>query len=483
MEKALLPKLWKILKAGGSGNAEVIYPHLLPLLSKLNKEILDEKTSQFYSNFFENINIGLTSRVIHPTSSRAEVTAIATAYYECMRFVVIQLRKHNVIENQEDLTEYCIKLVQTHVIDVIGLLLKNSSSRNSKYILIRMIDLIHFWTANMADDQLYTAFVEYFWANVFQVVEDSYPVDDSDAENRLDLTYELVQCLRTRQSHKSKGAKVKFDFDAATNVVDSVAAVEPETTVSIDTQLIELVLKLSKMYVKKTTETTNSAFIDHLENLLKTFGNLEFYQQLAVNRGHISKLYDKFACWLLVSHLRQENVVDIILMLYPHLNKNERMALLNKLVKFPNATVQSWTLSRILSHPLCVDPDVVSLIGQQCVIDLLMKAANAVTNGTETGNINLLHKCFFQNESGDILIDYKTCDQLVDILLAPLEDDDPADEVLDTCASFLSQILPVVCFDENKKSVQKKIFLCLFAIGCHKVVSLNYTMNQHYMPD
>lgn len=471
IEKALLPKLWKILKTGGGGSAETIYPHLLPLLSKLNKGILGEKTTQFYSNFFENTNIGLSSRIIHPTSSRAEVTAIATAYYECLQFVVIQLRCNNVFGTAEELTDYCIQLAQAHIIDVIGLLLNSSAAHNGKFVLARMILLVQFWGQNVTENQLYAALVQHFWSNVYSVVDKSFATVDNDTGKRLELTLELVQCLRSRPSHKPKGAKVKFNLDETTDEVDCVR-VEAESNVAIDAQLPDFVLQLSKMYVKKISDTTNSAFIDHLENLLKIFGNVDFYRQL-VDGGSITKLYDKFACWLLIGHLRQENVVDLILMLYPHLNAEERIALLTKLVKFPNSMVQNWILSRILSHPLCVDPDVVQFIGQQSVIELLVKAAKAVTDGSSE-NINLLHKCFFQNESGDILIDCNTCEQIANILLEPLSAEEPNEEVLDTCASFLAQIVPVVCGDGQKKSIQKNLFLSLFALSCHKVVSERY---------
>lgn len=471
MEKALLPKLWKILKTGGNGSAETIYPHLLPLLSKLNKDILNEKTLQFYTNFFENFKIGLSSRVTHATSSRAEVTAIATAYYECLQFVVIQLRSSGSLGNPEEIKEFCTQLVQTHVIDTIGMLLENSASHNGKFVLARIILLIQFWTQNASDNDLYTTLVNYFWSSLFAVVDKSFSAENDNVAHRLDLTFDLIQYLRSRNAHKSKVAKVKFNLDETNDEVDCVGVTEAERNVPLETELSEFALKLCKMYVKKISETTNSVFINHLENLLKIFGNGEFYSKLSADVGNISKLYDKFACWLLVSHLRQENVVDLILMLYPHLNASERAALLTKLIKFPNATVQNWTLSRILSHPLCVDPDVVLLISQQNISDLLLKAARAVVENTAT-DINLMHKCFFQNESGDILIDSNTCEQLIDILSEPLGDD-AGDEVLDTCASFLAQIMPVICSDEKKKSIQTTMFLNLFRLSCNKQKSAN----------
>ena len=39
VRKAVLPKLWSVLKNGGSGCATVIFPNLLPFLSKVPSEV------------------------------------------------------------------------------------------------------------------------------------------------------------------------------------------------------------------------------------------------------------------------------------------------------------------------------------------------------------------------------------------------------------------------------------------------------------
>lgn len=50
-----LPKFWKVLKEGGQGNASIIYPNLLPLMSHLSPNL---DINNFYGNYFENIQIG-----------------------------------------------------------------------------------------------------------------------------------------------------------------------------------------------------------------------------------------------------------------------------------------------------------------------------------------------------------------------------------------------------------------------------------------
>lgn len=481
MEKALLPKLWKTLKNGGDGNAETIYPHLLPLLSKLNKDVLGDKILPFYRNFFENIDTGLRSRIVHQASGRADITAIATAYYECIQYVIIQLQ--TIIkadtELEDEVNELYEKILNNHVLEFISFLLETNTSQNGKYVLGRIVVLLQFWSHNKNDKKLYDKLLLTFWTELYATIEKAFSIekDDQHLIKNLDLIAEFIQEMRNDGEKKAKSQKVKFNFDEVIPAADDADAESQKTKskrhLSLEASLTEFVIQLCKLYMKKISETNNSVYIGYLESLLKTYGNEEFFGKLSGQTGEISKLYDKFACWLLIAQLRLESVVDIILMLYPYLSVSEKSKLLNKLVKFPNEIVQYWILSRILSHPLCTEPDVIRLVAQQAAIDLLLKSAKYVTEGEVTENINLLHKCFFQNENGDILIDCKTCEAVIDILSKPLNSPSADDNVLDTCARFLAQVMPIVCSDAQKKRLQIDMFLRLFQLSLNKQVYSN----------
>ena len=60
----MLPKLWSTFKNGGSGNATVIYPNLLPFLGKIPTDIIGEDTG-FYKAWFENMKQGYVHIIIH----------------------------------------------------------------------------------------------------------------------------------------------------------------------------------------------------------------------------------------------------------------------------------------------------------------------------------------------------------------------------------------------------------------------------------
>lgn len=461
MEKALLPKLWKVVKAGGNGNAVVIYPHLLPLLAKLNGEALGQKLQTFYTDFFKNMNIGMISRSMQ--QSRLEISAISTAYYECLQYVIIQMQRVNLLPI-EDLTGFCKELVKEHLVDVIAWCLSDEQ-HCSKFVFAQVSSICNYWTQNSPDNLLYAAILHYFWEEIFTVLEKS--LDNNDRlERTLNLHYELVQSFRTGQSHRTK-PKVKFST-AGDDEVDTSSTPKSATVRLIDFN--ETAFRLCTIYMKRTTETMSPLFVNNLENLLKAFGNSEFLLRLSGDAG-VAKLYDKFSVWLLIAQLRQENVIDIILQLYPFLSVEEKSALLMKLVKFPNEQVQSWVIARLLSHPLCVEPDITKLLGQPNVRKVLLKCAQSVVDGDTKDNINFLHKCFFQNEAGDILIDGETCRAIIEVIAAAFDDTGRVG-VLDTCASFLAQIMPVICSDDAKKDLQNFMFLQFFQFSVNKNVSL-----------
>lgn len=140
------------------------------------------------------------------------------------------------------------------------------------------------------------------------------------------------------------------------------------------------------------------------------------------------------------------------------------------LPQIPIKAVQSWIILRALSHPLCLEPDISKLLRMPEVTEHLLECAGAVSNGVLKENLIILHKCFFQTESGDILIDNETCEKIIGIICEPLTDPTKINS-LDSCGSFLAQIMPVLCSDDKKKSLQRKVFLIMFEFSINKVIS------------
>ncbi|KAK7926168.1 hypothetical protein WMY93_008478 [Mugilogobius chulae] len=86
-KKGFLPKLWVLLKDGGKGMAKAFHPNLMPLLSKLPKEITDPQID-FLTTFFTSLIHGLSSE--RAASSPSESAVIVTSTVECLRYCILQ---------------------------------------------------------------------------------------------------------------------------------------------------------------------------------------------------------------------------------------------------------------------------------------------------------------------------------------------------------------------------------------------------------
>lgn len=484
LEKAFLPKLYKILKNGGNGSAETIYPHFLPLLPKLNRDILGEKVLTFYSNFFEHLNAGLRVQLAYKANNRSEITAIATAYYECLQYILSQIPSFppEAFEGDLDLEQFNLNLLQAHVIDVIAYLLSGANIHNGKQVLIRIVELIQFWNQNRDNNQIYSTLLTRFWDDIYLTIENSFGLTDQDQQIRqkLELIHDLVQIFRSKSMkvQKTKPSKVKFNIDTETesnDQVDGDVKKSSEPTTFFADEIYELIVKLCKFYIKKTSDSVSDHFVRPLEYLLSEFGNMSKLFEQICGSTDITKLYDKFASWLLLSEIRSESVFNITMMLYQHLDTTEKSKLLNKLIKFPNESVKNWTLSRLLSHPLCTEPNVLRLLSQPIVTAQIIKNTQELIKGNTIDTINLLHKCFFQTENGEILIDNNTCESIIEILCNALTEKNVDENILNACVSFLSQVMPIICGDEQKGKIRDSMFVKLFAlcVDKHRMSILN----------
>ncbi|KAK3915910.1 E3 ubiquitin-protein ligase listerin [Frankliniella fusca] len=84
-EKLVLPKLLKVCREGGKGSAAVVFPSLLPLLSKMPSSIVKD-TNTFHCKFFSSIQTGFTQRTVQ--LSMSESKAVANAFVECLQYII-----------------------------------------------------------------------------------------------------------------------------------------------------------------------------------------------------------------------------------------------------------------------------------------------------------------------------------------------------------------------------------------------------------
>ncbi|XP_058066938.1 E3 ubiquitin-protein ligase listerin [Anopheles bellator] len=460
-EKAVFPKLWKLLKSGGAGNAACIYPHMLPLVSGCTREVLGaERLAKFYSLFFESINEGLKA----VQTSRSDVSAISQAYYEVFQYVIVHSVRDGAMTDAE-MGEFCMNLLERHLIGVISWCITSEASCG-KYVFQNMTNLLDHWCQHSASHGLYMELLATFWERLYEVIKDSVNCKENPP-SITDSHLDLVQNLR-RNSYK----RVQFPVEIATNdaVDGSGNASSNDRAILFESKIEQLVYKICQLYIAKITVDREREYLVQLEQFMRAFQRREMFVFLADGSENLKPLFDPFARWLQDPKLQSEYVVDVIFILYQYLNAEERLLVLNKWIKMANKTVRNWIITRALSHPLCQDPNIKRFLSQTEASETIVDCAREVANGNTKDNMILLQKCFFVQKSGEILIDAKTCGKIIETITAPLLSTE-AEEVHDVCISFLAQTMPIICGDESLSELYRPLFRTLFDFTVHNVES------------
>lgn len=467
VNKMLLPKLWKVLRSALFPC--VIFPNLLPLISKFNKAMLPgEQLHNFYLKFFENINFGL----INVQMGKSETSAVASAYYETFKYIIMQVANDADVSSEDKLS-FCSNLLDDHVIAVIFWCI-NTEGFFGKHIFHHIANMLYFWSKNSGSVELYRLLLLRFWSELYQILKSSLE-SNSNIRNITSNHVEFIRNLKSSsQTQKVRSVKIKFNDEAEESKATSQSNEKPEESANeaFTKQLNELVYKLCGDYTERISSTQDIEFVESFEVLIKEYQSEELFRHLAKwnnpEEVNICTLYDTFSSWLLEEELRCESVIEIILVLYKFLKPCEKIDLLNRWIQVPS--VQSWIILRALSYPLCIEPDITKLLKTKEVTNHLVECAKNVTNGVYKENLIILQKCFFQTEDGKILIDTETCERIVDVISEPLTDESRISQ-MDQCASLLAQIFPVICFDAEKEKLQRKIFLSLFDFSIKKELS------------
>ncbi|KAL2094366.1 hypothetical protein ACEWY4_009085 [Coilia grayii] len=135
-KKGVMPKLWVLLKEGGRGLATALHPNLLPFISKLPEEITTPSLD-FYSTFFTNVILGLSSE--RAISSPSESAAIVVATVECLRYCLLQ----HTGEDQE-LQRVQSMLITDQLLPLLASALE-SSSLQSGPLFTQVADMLLSW--------------------------------------------------------------------------------------------------------------------------------------------------------------------------------------------------------------------------------------------------------------------------------------------------------------------------------------------------
>ncbi|GJQ69098.1 hypothetical protein Trydic_g6262 [Trypoxylus dichotomus] len=470
VEKVVLPKLYKVLKEGGQGNASVIYPNMLPFLSHLPPSI---DNNVFYFNFFDNMRLGLKQR--NTISSRSETSAVSITLIECIQYTVMK--------NQSNI-QLCEKLIKSELMPTLEWCLSESPD-SYKQLYNQIAGLVQYWhrNRNHPDVHNYLRYLEYFWTNLDSLfqgllmnVQHNYERNALTdlAVRQIELLISLKHTIKPR-----KLMKVKFETEAPAESGDlNTSATKPKSDKcdeSYRSVLNSLVFKLCKCYVNIINDKQSKELLEHLYALILEFENREFFVNLSRLvagdgcEGKLIYIYEGLLYkWLKSSYLCTKAVIDMIFILFKYLDDGEKLNILDTFTKLKSEQC-GWCITRGLSHPYNSDSVIQQWLSNEKVDEYLISIAEKeliLDESTPESSI-LLKQAFTEQKNEELFISKNAVVKIVNIISNCLLNPNDYPVTLDTCASLAAYISSVLYTENLKLRYGTDLLLSLFTLSCN----------------
>ncbi|TKC42994.1 hypothetical protein EI555_016392, partial [Monodon monoceros] len=297
-KKSVFPKLSAMVREGGRGLAAVIYPYLLPFISKLPQSITDPKLD-FFKNFLTSLVAGLSTE--RTKTSFSECSAVISAFFECLRFIMQQNLGEEEIEEM---------LVNDQLIPFIDAVLKDPRLQDEQ-LFNHLAETLSSWEAKAdldKDDK--TAYnlekvLLNFWERLSEICVEKINEPETDVKSVLGVS-NLLQVLQKPKSslklNKKNVGKVRFADEMpesnkenekyvsseGENSEGSELMAEPSLTHSCSDlisplrkkPLEDLVCKLAEMSVNYVNEQKSEQHLRFLSTLLNSFSSSQVFKVL-----------------------------------------------------------------------------------------------------------------------------------------------------------------------------------------------------------
>ncbi|XP_007899350.1 E3 ubiquitin-protein ligase listerin [Callorhinchus milii] len=390
-KKGVLPKLWTLLKEGGRGLATVVYPSLLPFISKLPEEVIGSKMD-FFTIFFSTFNKGLVSD--RAAVSCSESSAIVTAFMECLRFTL-----HQNLGEDEDQHKLQQMLINDQLLPLLQFTLKTPKLQNGTFC--HLVDILTSWEKRVDNPEIeecagaYRKLLSIFWDGLSQLCLSQVARMDTD-KNLLDGVSSLLQFLenpvRSRKQSVKKKRSIRFLDEAETkdgenNIANRIAKnVHGCEQLSVTSRLVQqnspsrteplesLVHELAKLAMTFIKEQNSEKHLEFLIGLTSLFPSRKLFIVLLENVDPVSPglfletndevkamannpavqfLYQKLIFWFKESRADLNCLVDMLYSVLHCCNNNqERKVILNQISEMECG----WLILLQIIQKACADP-------------------------------------------------------------------------------------------------------------------------------
>uniref|UniRef100_A0A8C0ZU62 E3 ubiquitin-protein ligase listerin n=1 Tax=Castor canadensis TaxID=51338 RepID=A0A8C0ZU62_CASCN len=300
-KKSVFPKLLTVVREGGRGLATVIYPYLLPFISKLPQSITDPKLD-FFKNFLTSVVAGLSTERLK--TSFSECSAVISAFFECLRFIMQQNLGEEEIEQM---------LVNDQLIPFIDTVLRDPGLQHEP-LFDHLAEILTSWEAKAdveKDDKMaydLESVLFNFWKRLSEICVEKINEPEADVKCVLSVS-NLLQVLQKPKSPlksiKKKNSKVRFADEVPESNKENEKCVSSEGENSEVSELMreslltpnssailsplrkkpleDLVCKLAEMSINYIKEQKSEQHLQFLSTLLDSFSSSQVFKVLLGN--------------------------------------------------------------------------------------------------------------------------------------------------------------------------------------------------------
>ncbi|XP_074156707.1 E3 ubiquitin-protein ligase listerin [Sminthopsis crassicaudata] len=301
-KKNVFPKLSTILIEGGKGLATVIYPYLLPFISKIPSSASDLNL-EFFRNFFSYITKGLsTERIL---TNHSERSAVISAFFECLRFI---MQQHLGIK--EESVKMQKMLINDQLIPFVDTALRDPRLQNEQ-LFDQLAETLNSWETKaetQGDDTVVETLknvLKTFWTSLSEICLEKINAKETDGKSLLGIST-LLEVLQkaenTWKQNKRKVCRIKYITEVPESSTENKT--EENKTDSCEEEdgedsefcwdealpvpvthlrkgpLYELVCRLAEQSIEHIGELKSEQHLSFLSSLLKSFSSCQIFQAL-----------------------------------------------------------------------------------------------------------------------------------------------------------------------------------------------------------
>lgn len=296
-KKSVFPKLSAVVREGGRGLATVIYPYLLPFISKLPPSITAPKLD-FFKNFLTSLVAGLSTERIK--TSFSECSAVVCVFFECLRFIMQQNLGEEEIEEM---------LINDQLIPFIDEVLKDPRLQDGQ-LFDHLAETLSSWEtkADMEKDDKIAPNLEKvllnFWERLSEICAEKIDEPEADIKSVLGVSSLLQVLQKPKSSLKSskKFVKVRFADEMPESNKENEKCVSSEGENSEGSELMaeppashhcsdvisplrkkpleDLVCRLAEMSINYVNDQKSEQHLRFLSTLLISFSSTQVFKVL-----------------------------------------------------------------------------------------------------------------------------------------------------------------------------------------------------------